>query len=145
MQLVTVHFATEQVSAAPPERVFALLEAGDRWQDWAGPFVPRSRWQVAGDPVGGVGAVRRLGVAPFVSLERITEHVPGRRLAYVIDSRGPYRDYRSTVELTPTEDGGTRIVWQSTFSPIVPGTGPLLRWFLAAVVRSFARNLARQA
>jgi hypothetical protein len=80
-----------------------------------------------------------------VSLERITEHVPGRRLAYVVDSPAPYRDYRSTVDLTPTDDGGTRIVWQSTFEPVVPGTGPLLRWFLKAVVGSFARNLAGKA
>ena len=140
-----VQFATVVVSSAPPERVFALLEAGDRWQEWAGPFVPRSRWDVPGSPVGGVGAVRRLGISPFISRERITEHVPGERLAYVIDSRGPYRDYRSTVDLTLTESGGTRIVWQSTFEPIVPGTGPALRWFLAATVRSFARNLARKA
>ena len=139
-----MHFVTERVSAAPPERVFALLEAGDRWQDWAGPFVPRSRWQVPGSPVGGVGSVRRLGVGPFVSLERITEHVPGQRLAYVVDSPAPYRNYRSTVELVPV-DGGTRIVWQSTFEPIVPGTGRVLRWFLGVVVRSFARNLAKKA
>lgn len=134
----------EAVSAAPPERVFALLAAGDRWQEWAGPFVPRSRWQVPGEPVGGVGAVRRLGVGPLVSLERITEHQPPHRLSYVVDSPAPYRGYRSTVELTPV-DGGTRITWRSTFEPVVPGTGHVLRWFLGAVVRSFARNLARRA
>jgi uncharacterized protein YndB with AHSA1/START domain len=140
-----MHFVTECVSAAPPERVFALLEAGDRWQEWAGPFIPRSRWQTPGSPVGGVGAVRRLGFTPFVSLERVTEHVPARRLAYVVDSRAPYRDYRSTVDLTPVDGGGTRIVWQSTFEPVLPGSGALLRWFLTLVVSSFARNLARQA
>lgn len=140
-----MQFATERVSPAPPARVFALLAAGDRWQDWAGPFVPRSRWQVPGDPVGGVGAVRRLGIGPLVSLERVTEHVAGERLAYVVDSPAPYRDYRSVVELTPTEAGGTRIVWRSSFEPIVPGTGALLRLLLKAVVSSFARNLARRA
>jgi uncharacterized protein YndB with AHSA1/START domain len=139
-----VEILAEAVSAAPPERVFALLAAGDRWQEWAGPFVPRSRWQVPGDPVGGVGAVRRLGVAPFVSRERVTEHQPPHRLSYVIDSPAPYRGYRSTVELAPA-DGGTRITWRSTFEPRVPGTGWVLRWFLGAVVRSFARNLARHA
>jgi uncharacterized protein YndB with AHSA1/START domain len=140
-----VQFEIERVTPAPPERVFALLQAGDRWQEWAGPFVPRSRWQVPGNPVGGVGSVRRLGVGPFVSLERITEHVPGRRLAYTVDSPAPYRDYHSTVDLTPVEGGGTRIVWQSSFEPIVPGTGVVLRWFLLAVVTSFARNLAKKA
>jgi uncharacterized protein YndB with AHSA1/START domain len=143
--LRAVHFVTERVSTAPPSRVFALLEAGDRWQEWAGPFVPRSRWQLPGSPVGGVGAVRRLGFAPFVSLERVVENVQGTRLAYVVDSRAPYRDYRSTVDLTPLDSGGTRIVWQSTFEPIVPGTGLLLGWFLRLVVASFARNLAKRA
>jgi len=125
--------------------VFALLEAGDRWSEWAGPLVPASRWQVAGAPVGGVGAVRRLGVRPFVSLERITAHEPPRELSYVVDSRAPFRDYRSTVLLTPLADGGTQIDWRSSFEPVVPGTGALLHWFLKATVTSFAKHLARAA
>jgi hypothetical protein len=132
-------------SAAPPERVFALLEAGDRWQDWAGPFVPRSRWEVPGDPPGSVGAVRRLGVGALSSLERVTVHEPARRLGYVVESRAPYRDYRSEVTLTPTPDGGTDITWRSTFEPILPGTGRALRWVLARIVGSFAKNLAKRA
>lgn len=122
-----------------------MLEAGDRWQDWAGPFVPRSRWQVPGDPVGGVGAVRRLGLGPMVSHERVVEHEAPRRLAYVVDSPAPYRDYRAEVTLAATPEGGTDIRWASSFEPIVPGTGRVLRWFLRAVVRSFARNLAQRA
>ena len=132
-------------SAAPPERVFALLAAGDRWQEWAGPLVPRSRWQVPGDPVGGVGAVRRLGVGPFVSLERITASEPPYRLSYVVDSPAPYRSYASTVTLSPLPDGGTAISWRSSFEPIVPGTGVVLRWLLRAFVAGFARNLAKKA
>jgi uncharacterized protein YndB with AHSA1/START domain len=140
-----VDLVTRARSSAPPERVFALLEAGDRWQEWAGPFVPRSRWQVPGEPVGGVGAVRRLGVGPLVSRERVVEHEPPYRLVYVVDSPGPYRDYRSEVRLERTAEGGTDITWSSTFEPIVPGTGRLLRWFLRLVVGSFARNLAKRA
>jgi hypothetical protein len=125
--------------------VFALLAAGDRWQEWAGPFVPRSRWAVPGEPEGGVGAVRLLGLGALSSRERITEHQPPYRLGYVVDSPAPYRDYRSTVTLTPLPDGGTAVDWRSTFRPAVPGTGLVLRWVLGAIVRSFARNLARRA
>lgn len=108
--------------------------------------MPRSRWQSEGIPApGGVGAVRRLGVCPLVSLERIVEHVPNRRLAYVIDSWAPYRDYRAEVELVPTDNGGTHIAWRASFTPKLPGTGPVLRWFLHRVVASFARNLAAAA
>jgi hypothetical protein len=138
-----VEFVTEARSAAPPEALFARLAAGDRWAEWAGPCVPRSRWEVPGDPVGTEGAVRRLGIGPFVSLERVVEHVPGRRLAYVVDSWAPYRDYRAQVDLEPLADGGTRIVWRARFEPRVPGTGVPLRWALHAIVRGFARRLAR--
>ncbi len=81
----------------------------------------------------------------MVSLERIVEHVPNLRLAYVVDSWAPYRDYRAEVDLVPTTDGGTRIVWQASFTPKLPGTTRALRWFLHRVVAGFARNLARAA
>jgi hypothetical protein len=138
-----VEFVTEARSTSPPEALFARLAAGDRWAEWAGPFVPRSRWEVPGDPVGTEGAVRRLGIGPFVSLERVVEHVPGRRLVYVVDSPAPYRDYRAQVDLVPLDDGGTRVVWGASFAPRVPGTGVLLRWALHGIVRGFARRLAR--
>lgn len=140
-----MRFETRARSAAPPERVFALLAAGDRWQEWAGLLVPRSRWQVPGEPVGGVGAVRRLGIGPLVSLERVVEHEPPRRLAYVVDSRAPYRDYRAVVELAPDGRGGTEVTWSASFQPRLPGTGRLLRVLLRAVVAGFARRLVRAA
>ncbi len=107
--------------------------------------MPRSSWTVPGDPPGTVGAVRRLGIGPFASLEKIVEHVPDQRLVYVIDSWQPYRDYRAEVDLVPTTDGGTQIVWQASFSPKLIGTGALLRIGLHAIVSGFARNLARAA
>ncbi|MCU1600937.1 MAG: Polyketide cyclase/dehydrase [Frankiales bacterium] len=125
--------------------MFALLEAGDRWADWAGAFVPRSSWVVAGDPPGSVGAVRRLGIGPLASNETIVEHVPDTRLSYVVSSWQPYKDYRADVDLTATPDGGTRIVWQGRFVPRLPGTGALLRAGLRRLIRGFARNLARAA
>ena len=64
---------------------------------------------------------------------------------YVVDSPAPYRSYRSEVVLARTPQGGTDITWASSFEPIVPGTGRVLRWFLRLVVGSFARNLARRA
>ncbi len=107
--------------------------------------MPRSRWQVPGVPVGGVGAVRRLGIGPLASLERVVEHLPGQRLSYVVDSWAPYTGYLAVVDLLPTSGGGTRIHWQASFTPKVPGTGRPLRWFLSRVVAGFARNLARAA
>ena len=132
-------------SSAPPEAVFALLEAGDRWSEWAGPMVPRSRWAVPGEPVGGVGAVRRLGIGPASSRERITAHEPGRRLGYVVEGPAPMRDYRAVVELAPRPDGGTDLTWSASFVPVVPGTGGVLLVVLRGIVRGFARRVARAA
>lgn len=73
------------------------------------------------------------------------EHVPDRRLAYVVDSWAPYRDYRAEVDLHPSADGGTQIAWTATFTPKVRGTGSLLRVVLGAIVRGFASNLAEAA
>lgn len=125
--------------------MFGLLEDGSRWSEWAGTFVPRSSWIVPGNPPGTVGAVRRLGFTPFVSLERIVEHVPDQRLAYVVDSWQPYSGYRAVIDLVPTTGGGTRIVWQASFTPKLPGTGTLLRVGLRGIVAGFAHNLARAA
>ena len=84
-------------------------------------------------------------MGPLASLERIVEHVPGERLAYVVDSWAPYTGYRAVVDLVPMTDGGTRIVWQASFAPKVPGTGRVLRWLLSRIVTGFAHNLARAA
>lgn len=140
-----MQFTARARSTAPPEHLFALLAAGDRWAQWAGPLVPRSRWQEPGEPEGGVGAVRRLGFWPFLSLERVVEHEAPHRLAYVVDSPAPYRDYRSVVTLDPRPDGGTDITWSSSFEPRVRGTGRPLRWFLHRCVRSFATHLGEQS
>lgn len=137
-------FAVESWSAVPPERVFAVLADGSRWQDWAGPLVPRSAWQVEADPPGSVGSVRRLGVGPLVSLERIVEFEPPRLVRYVVDSPAPTRSYVATVVLAP-ERSGTRITWSAELEPLVPGTGVVLRAAYRAIVGGFARRLAAAA
>jgi uncharacterized protein YndB with AHSA1/START domain len=137
-------FSVEAVSAAPPERVFAVLADGSRWQEWAGPLVPRSSWAVEADPPGSVGSVRRLGLGPLASLERVVAFEPPRLVRYVVDSPSPARGYTATVELAP-EGPGTRITWSAEFEPAVPGTGGLLRATYRGIVGGFARRLARAA
>jgi uncharacterized protein YndB with AHSA1/START domain len=137
-------FAVQAWSSAPRERVFAVLVDGSRWQEWAGPFVPRSSWQVEGHPPGSVGSVRRLGVGPLVSLERVVELEPPQRVVYVVDSPSPARGYRAVVELAP--DGhGTRITWSASFEPRLPGSGRLLAAAYRSIVAGFARRLAAHA
>jgi uncharacterized protein YndB with AHSA1/START domain len=137
-------FVVEAHSAAPPETVFEVVADGSRWQDWAGPAVPRSSWQV-GAPAGGIGAVRRLGLGPLSSREEIVEHDPPHRLAYALRSGEGLHHYRATVDLQAQPGGGTDIVWSGTVDTAVPGlAGPLVALF-RRLVAGFATRLARQA
>src|ERR1043166_7121475 len=137
-------YVIEANATAPPEVVFALLADGAGWKAWAGPFIQESSWERTGDPPGGVGAIRRLGWRRFASREEIVAYDPPRHLAYTMLSGQPVRNYRADVELT-AHDGGTHIRWSATFTPLLPGTGPLLRVYLRAIVGGFARRLATPA
>jgi uncharacterized protein YndB with AHSA1/START domain len=137
-------FAVESQSAATPATVFAVVADASRWQEWAGPAVPRSSWQ-AGSPAGGLGAVRRLGLGPLSSREEIVEYDPPYRLAYVLRSGEGLHHYRATVDLQAQPDGGTHIVWSGTVDTSVPGlAGPLIMVF-RGLVAGFATRLARRA
>ena len=137
-------FVVEAHSTASPEAVFEVVADGSRWQDWAGPAVPRSSWQ-AGAPAGGLGAVRRLGLGPLSSREEIVEYDPPHRLAYALRSGEGLHHYRASVDLQAQPGGGTHIVWSGTVDTAVPGlAAPLIAMF-RSLVGGFATRLARQA
>jgi uncharacterized protein YndB with AHSA1/START domain len=137
-------FVVESRSAASPETVFAVLADGSRWQQWAGPAVPRSSW-APGSPQGGIGAVRRLGLGPLSSREEIVAHEPPRLLSYVLRSGEGLHHYRATVDVRPEPVGGTRIVWSGQVDSRVPGLAPALAAMFRLLVTGFARRLARHA
>lgn len=134
----------ESHSAADPDTVFAVLADGGRWQEWAGPAVPRSSWASDGPP-GGVGAVRRLGLGPLSSREEIVEHDPPHRLAYVLRSGEKLHHYRASVDLLAQPEGGTHIVWSGVVESGVPGLAGGLTKIFRALVGGFATRLAREA
>ena len=132
-------------SAAPAEKVFALLADSAGWSEWAGPMVVRSWWEREGSPEpGGVGAIRRLGLGKLSSREEIVEYDAPRHLAYVWLTKFPVRDYRADVRLEP-DGAGTRIVWTGSFVPAFPGGGAVMSRLLAMAVGGFAKRLAVQA
>lgn len=137
-------FVVESHSAADPATVFAVLADGSRWQEWAGPVVPRSSWDSAA-PSGGLGAVRRLGLGPLRSREEIVEHEPPYRLAYVLRSGERLHHYRASVDLLADPVGGTRIVWSGAVDSPVPGVASALAPVFRRLVRGFAARLARHA
>ncbi|WP_239345724.1 MULTISPECIES: SRPBCC family protein [unclassified Frankia] len=139
-------FVVTETSGASPSVVFDLLADGEGWSRWAGPLVSRSRWEREGTPApGGVGAIRRLGRPPLYVREEIVEYVPGQRHAYRMRSALPVRDYLGTVDLSPLDSGGTQIVWQGSFVPLIPGTGAVVVVGVRLFVARLAHRLAKVA
>lgn len=130
-------------SAAPPADVFALLADAPAWQDWAGPFVPRARWEPG--TRAGEGAVRRLGLGPLSVREQVVEHEPASVFSYVLLTGVRWHGYRADVRLTPDEHGGTRVEWTGRLSSPVPGVARLLLPAFRALVEGFARRLVVRA
>ena len=139
-------FSVEARSLATPDEVFAVLADVPRWQEWAGPVVPRSSYarQGVGAP-GGVGAIRKLGTGPLSSREEIVAYEPPTRLAYVLLNGQKRHGYRAQVDLEPLPAGGTKIVWSGSLRPPLPGTGRLMLLGFRRLVSGFAHRLAARA
>jgi uncharacterized protein YndB with AHSA1/START domain len=142
--MATQSFEVSARSATAPPRLFELLADAKSWPAWAGPIIREAYWEREGTPApGGVGAIRKVGGKPFYGREEVIEYEPPHRYVYTMLSGQPVRDYRAVVELTP--DGtGTLIRWRSTFRPVIPGTGGLMRSYLRRIIAGFAKRLAAQ-
>ena len=135
--------ATAQ-SKAPPSAVFALLKDGATWPDWT-IFDAFTLEREGRDEPMGVGGIRVLSTALTRSREQVVELVPDRRLSYVVLSGFPFRNYRADVDLTPNAGGGTSIAWRASFEAKYKGTGWFWRFFMTAVLRKVASDLAAAA
>jgi hypothetical protein len=121
------------------ERVWALLADAKTWTDWAG-FD-----DAAVEKGSGLGEHRRFRLGRTRSRELVTVWEPPSRFGYDLVEGLPIRDYHAEVELSETPDGGTEIVWRSSFRPKVPGTGWLIRRRLQAFIAKTTDGLARAA
>jgi uncharacterized protein YndB with AHSA1/START domain len=124
-------------SSGSPAAVWALLadiSAWARWGSW-------SKVEVEGGGEHGPGAVRVLVRAPYRVRERVTEWVPGERMAYELLDGMRVRGYRSTVTLEQASGGGCVVRWRSQYEH----AGPLTALVLRLAVRDSCRRLARAA
>ncbi|MTD58441.1 SRPBCC family protein [Amycolatopsis pithecellobii] len=139
----TFSFEVKRTSSAPPGVLFRLETDGARWSDWAKPL--RSRWERWADPVGGVGAIRRVGLFPVLMYEETIEYEQDRRHVYTFARLAPVLDYRGEVTFTPTLTGGTDLRWRGSFRERFPHTGPFIRHFLSGAITIISAQLVRAA
>jgi hypothetical protein len=130
-------------STADAATVYALLADGATWPTWS-PIGSFELERPGAPAPEGLGAIRVFRTGRVTSREELVELVPGRRLSYALLSGLPLRGYRADVDLTP-DSTGTRIRWQSRFTPKVPGTGWLYRLMLGRFIQRTADGLAAHA
>ena len=126
---------------ADPAVIFGLLKDGSTWPQWA-IFDSFELERPGHNEAYGVGAIRVFSTKVSRSREEITELIPDRRLAYVLLSGFPLRDYRAEVDLDETSRESTTIAWRASFNPKYFGTGWLWRLFIKAVLATTAKQLA---
>jgi uncharacterized protein YndB with AHSA1/START domain len=117
--------------------VWSLLADASTWAQWGA----WSAVDVEGGGQQGPGAVRILVKAPFRLRERITEWIPGERMAYELLDGMHVRGYRAEVTLEEEAQGGTVVRWRSTYDR----AGPLTALVLRLAVRDACRRLAKAA
>jgi uncharacterized protein YndB with AHSA1/START domain len=128
-----VHVDVEQEIAAPPARVWELIQDHEGMPRWMPVREVVRRSPGSPDP-NGVGAVRVLRGFGLVMVERVTVFEPPERLEYVLTEGAPIRDHRGEVTVSAA-GAGTRVRWAVRFEPLIPGTGWLLRLALARGLR----------
>ena len=129
--------------AAPIDTVWGLLADGRSWSDWS--FIPRSELECEGIPApDGVGAIRRLGMPPIVSRERIVEFTPPSRLVYESVGGIPVSGYRATVELAEV-DGRTKVQWSGSFEPKWSIGAGAVGAYLKFAVNKISSGLVKEA
>src|SRR3954452_20134721 len=130
-------------SAAPPERVFALLADGATYPAWSP--IDGFRLEREGEPPPeGPGAIRCFTRGRTPGRDEVVALESPRRLAYRSLSGLPVRGYEAEVVLA-SDGSGTAITWRATFAPAVPGTGALLAVGLRRFLRQMATGLAAGA
>lgn len=143
----TCSFEVTRTSRAPAATLFRLEADGGSWSEWAKPIILQSSWVHQGDPApGGVGAVRRVGMWPFLAHEETVEYEQDRRYVYTLTSPSrPATGYRAEVTFTPNADGGTDLRWRGSFTEGVPGTGPIMLAIFRGAIKLFSARLVRIA
>lgn len=96
------------------------------------------------DSPNGVGSVRKIIMAPGVSLEEtVTKAEPNQLIEYTITKGGwPVKDHYGVMKFYPYE-GGSRLHYTITLDSAVPGTGWIIKKALETPIRVGLKKLAK--
>jgi hypothetical protein len=120
------HLRIVRLLDAPVERVWAVVGSPG---ESPGPGV-----DVEVDRPGapdGSGLRRAVTVGRVTAHEEIIQVGPGHTLRYRMTKGAPVRDYVGSVALAESPSGGTRVIWDAEFRPVVPGTG----WLISRITK----------
>ena len=155
--------------SAPPAVVWGSLLRMDTIEEPAAlPFRLGVAHPIRGEVVGeGIGAVRRGEFSTGIAIERVTEWVPNRTLAFVVEqdvpsmrelspyhhvhaphSTGYFRTVLTRFDLLPEPDGGTQIIehtsHQLRLDPVLYWL-PMVRWIVHMNNSRVLRHVKHQA
>ncbi|MDT0498066.1 SRPBCC family protein [Algiphilus sp. W345] len=140
MGIRAVHF--RQSYKASPEAVFAYFAEHENLTAVFGGKIERIVDAPEGTDPNGVGSVRRVNLAPGVSVEEtVTAFDPPRRIEYRISRGSPIRKHLGVMLFSP-EASGTSLDYRVEFQGRVPGVGWLTQQVLQKVI---GRGLKRVA
>ncbi len=128
---------------ASAEQVFGVLTDHRGLADWSGAREVVLR-QDGDPPPNGLGAIRVIRGAGLAIEEEVTAFDPPKRMSYRISAGLPIRDHQGEIRVAPLE-GASEVRWTVCFRPLVPGTGPLLRYLLRRGLADVLARLARYA
>src|ERR1700761_8471185 len=131
------------ISRARAAAVYAAAKDSSRYPDWSVIGAFENVRSGAGEPYG-VGSLRIYRTWPLKLLEEVTELVPDQKVSYALLKGLPFRNYRSSITITPA-DGGADIHWRSQFEPKIPGTRAVYRAFMQSVTSRMPPLLAKEA
>ena len=114
-----LHVEASGTTRARPDAVWALLADASSYSRW-GPWDASGYDAADEQPAGGPGAVRRLRYGRTVTVERLVDVEPGRRMSYTVIGGLPVRNCFAEVRLTPVAEG-TRVDWAADFDRTVLG------------------------
>jgi hypothetical protein len=128
-------------TGAPAEVVWSMVNDAVQYAKW-GPWDESGYESPTAENVHGVGAIRWMRLGHTMTVERILELEPMRRMAYTVVRGIPVRNYRAEVVLD-SANGGTAIRWSAAWDDTL--LGRVVRRRLAKFYPEMVRQLVTAA